>query len=212
MSGVPADSKRLFDLAAAYDFDAAQRDKRALEWRSGLLDDWTSQLARPAQILELGAGTGQAARYVADKGFDVLAIDLSPGNVAKCRERGVSAVVADIGNLEAVSDPEFAPPYDAAFAINSLIHFPKAQLGTALSSIRGVLRQGASLMFTLWGGKSSEGRWEGDWTEPKRFFAFYEEDEARALSFPRFEPLRFSTLDNHDKLNLYSLVIELTAS
>ncbi|NND04041.1 MAG: class I SAM-dependent methyltransferase [Acidimicrobiia bacterium] len=212
MSDVPSNTERLSDLAEAYDFDAAERDKRELLWRAELLDGWVRGLADHSSIVELGAGTGQASRYLADKGFNVLAIDLSPANVAKCQERGVSAVVADMGSLQAVTDPEFAPPYDAAFAINSLIHFPKAQLVPTVQSIRNVLRTGAHFMFTLWGGQSSEGIWDEDWTEPKRFFSFYEESEAAEFTYPGFEVKRFSSLDNRDKLNLYSLVVELVAS
>lgn len=212
MSAVPDDATRLAELAAAYDFDADARDKRKLEWRAGLLDRWSTRIEPGARVIELGAGTGQASQYLQGKGFDVLALDLSPGNVAKCRARRVPAVVADIGHLEDVHHDGFTPPYDAGFAINSLIHFPKAQLASALQSIRGALRDGADLMFTLWGGESREGTWDGDWTEPKRFFSFYAEDEARRLEFAGFEHVAFSTLDNRDKLGLYSLVFELRAS
>lgn len=212
MSDIPEDGARLAALAKAYDFDAAERDKRELFWRADLLDGWTQQLAPQSRIIELGAGTGQASLYVQDKGFEVLALDLSPGNVAKCQERGLAAVVADMGRLEDIADEAFEPPYDAAFAINSLIHFPKSQLDAALTSIRGALKLGAPLLFTLWGGESSEGHWEEDWCDPPRFFAFYENDEARQLEFTSFEWTRFSTLDNRDKLGLHSLVLELAAS
>ena len=212
MSAVPDDASRLADLAAAYDFDAPARDKRELLWRTELLDQWSAGLDPGARIIELGAGTGQASHYLMSRGFDLVAVDLSPGNVAKCRERGVPAVVADMAHLEDIRDDQFAPPYDGAFAINSLIHFPKSQLGGALGSIRRALRPGALLMFTLWGGESREGIWEGDWTEPKRFFSFYDEEEARSLDFAGFDRAAFSTLDNRDELGLYSLVFELRAS
>lgn len=212
MSAIPNDGDRLAALAAAYDFDADDRDKRKLEWRADLLDEWVKQLEPHSRIIELGAGTGQAARHLQDKGFTILAIDLSAGNVAKCLARGVSAVVADMEKLTDLDDPAFAPPYDAAFAINSLIHFPKSSLDTALTSIRAVLQPGAPLLFTLWGGESSEGQWEDDWCDPPRFFSFYNEDEIDQREFPGFESTRFSTLDNRDKLGLHSLVVELTAA
>ena len=215
MSDIPPDATRLADLAAAYDFDAEARDQRQLNWRADLLDRWTGGIPLGARIIELGAGTGQAAQHVADKGYEVVAVDLSPENVGRCRERGLSAVVGDMANLSAIDDEALASPFDAAYAINSLIHFPKAQLEPALSSIRSVLTPDAQLMFTLWGGRSSEEHWEEDWTEPKRFFSFYEEDEAReimASGIAGFEMVAFSTLDNRDALNLYSLVIELRAS
>lgn len=211
MNDIPADDARLAALAAAYDGDAEDRDTRRLEWRADLLDRWSEGLNPGARIMELGAGTGQAAAHLEEKGFRMLALDLSPGNVARCRDRGLDAIVGDMGRLENIDAAEYRPPFDAAFAINSLIHFPKAQLDRALSSIRGALVPGAPFMFTLWGGESSEGHWENDWCHPPRFFSFYEDDEARRLEFTTFEWARFSTLDNSDKLGLHSLVLELRA-
>lgn len=206
------DSSRLADLAQAYDFDADARNERELMWRADVLDRWSRRLDAGARILELGAGTGQASSYLEGKGFELLALDLSPGNVAKCRFRGLRAVVADMGRLEDLQDPDFTPPYDAAFAINSLIHFPKDQLGKAVASIRSALRYGAPMLFTLWGGRSTEGVWAEDWTVPPRFFSLYDEDEARRLTFDGFDRTAFSTLDNRDERELYSLVLEFTAS
>lgn len=211
MNDIPDDGVRLADLAAAYDGDADERDKRQLEWRQELIEQWAADLPAGSRIIELGAGTGQASAYLAKRGFDMLALDLSPGNVVKCRQRGLAAVIGNMGHLEAVTDPQFQPPYDAAFAINSLIHFPKAQLDRALTSIRGALVAGASFLFTLWGGASSEGRWEDDWCVPPRFFSFYDDGEAAALQFTHFEKASFSKLDNRDKLGLHSLVFELRA-
>ncbi len=211
MTEIPPDSARLAALAKAYDGDAAARDQRQLNWRAEVLDEWSARLKPGARLIELGAGTGQAAAFLEDKGFSVLAIDLSPANVAKCRQRGLAAIVADMAALEAITDEVYRPPYDGAYAINSLIHFPKRQLNQALSSIRTALVPGAPLLLTLWGGQSSEGHWEDDWCDPPRFFAFYDDAEARKLEFTDFAPSRFTTLDNRDKLGLHSLVLELRA-
>ena len=211
MREVPGDAVRLEALARAYDGDAPRRHEAGLEWRRDLLDDWSRRLPTGARILELGAGTGQASARLAAAGFEMLALDLSPGNVDKCRQRGLAAVVADMGRLEAIDDPLFDPPYDAAFAINSLIHFPKAQLDGALSSIRAALKPGAPLLFTLWGGESSEGTWEDDWCDPPRFFSFFDDDEARELRFTAFNTTGFRILDNSDSEGLHSLVFELLA-
>jgi SAM-dependent methyltransferase len=208
---IPADGDRLEALARAYDGDVARRHRGSLEWRRDLLDDWSRRLASRARILELGAGTGQASAHLAAAGFEMLALDLSPGNVDKCRQRGLAAVVADMGRLEEIDDPLFDPPYDAAFAINSLIHFPKAQLDNALGSIRTALKPGAPLLFTLWGGESSEGTWEDDWCDPPRFFSFFDDDEARRLQFTAFDTAEFRILDNSDSEGLHSLVFELRA-
>ena len=42
-------------------------------------------IPRGARILEFGAGTGQQARFLADRGFDVLAVDLASSNYAEHR-------------------------------------------------------------------------------------------------------------------------------
>jgi SAM-dependent methyltransferase len=211
MSFIPGNEARLAALAAAYDFDAAERSKRVMGWRDEIIDRWAGGLEPGARILELGAGTGQAAARLETQGFHVTALDLSPENVARCRERGLAAAVADVGRIEDITDPVFQPPYDAAFAFNSLIHFPKAELDAALTSIRSALVPGAPLMFTLWGGESFEGIWEADWTEPKRFFAYYDDAEAEALQFTSFERTALTILDNADELGLHSQIFELRA-
>lgn len=211
MNDVPADRCRLEALARAYDGDAPRRSRADLEWRRDLIDGWSQALAAGTRILELGAGTGQASAHLAAAGFEVVALDLSPGNVAECRSRGLAAVTGDMGKLEAVSDPLFDPPYDAAFAINSLIHFPKAQLDGALGSIRAALNPGAPLLFTLWAGESSEGTWDTDWCDPPRFFSFYDDAEAAALEFTDFEKVAVRVLDNSDAGGLHSVVFELRA-
>jgi cyclopropane fatty-acyl-phospholipid synthase-like methyltransferase len=211
VSDIPADGARLEALARAYDGDAARRHKGSLEWRRDLIDEWSRQLAAGIRILELGAGTGQASAHLAAAGFEMLALDLSPGNVAKCRQRGVPAVMGDMGRLEDIDDPLFDPPYDAAFAINALIHFPKAQVDGALTSIRMALAPGAPFLFTLWGGESSEGVWDTDWCDPPRFFSFYVDAEAAGLEFTHFEKVGVRTLDNSDAAGLHSVVFELRA-
>ena len=211
MSDLPADQTRLEALARAYDGDAARRSQAGLEWRRELIDGWSRALAEGARILELGAGTGQASTHLAAAGFEMLALDLSPGNIAECRQRGLAAVIGDMGRLEEVDDPLFDPPYDAAFAINALIHFPKAQLNDALSSIHTALEPGAPLLFTLWAGESSEGIWDTDWCDPPRFFSFYDDDEASGLEFTDFEKVSVRMLDNSDTVGLHSVVFELRA-
>ena len=72
------------DLVAAYDSDVERRNAMTpAVWRTDIVDRFTESAREldAESVLELGCGTGQLARYVADKGFDVVAIDLSPENV-----------------------------------------------------------------------------------------------------------------------------------
>ena len=113
-------------LRAAYDFDAPRRDNNTFEgWRAELVDEFLARLQPGASVLELGAGAGQGAVYVAARGFTVTAMDLSPANVDLAVERGVDARIGDF------TDPEFfVGEFDGVFAMNSLLHVKKELSGS----------------------------------------------------------------------------------
>jgi SAM-dependent methyltransferase len=48
---------------------------------------------RPCRALELGCGTGASAVWLAGRGFDVTAIDLSPVAITRARHRAAEAAV-----------------------------------------------------------------------------------------------------------------------
>ncbi len=201
----------LADLSRAYDSDVERRNQAGVDYRQPIVDKWISHLTPGCRILELGAGTGQVAAYLTSGGFEVLAVDLSPENVAMCRRRGLSAVVADMAGVGELDVPEFVPPYDAGLAINSLIHIPKDLLSGAMESIRTSLRLGAEFLGVFWGGEATEGVWEEDWTDPPRFFSVYADEELEAWEFPGFEQIGFEALEEDDEVGMHSLVVRLRA-
>lgn len=209
MSGI--DPAILSDLATAYDGDVIRRNDAEIDFRKPIVDKWIGELTDGSRIIELGAGTGQVAAYIAAAGFEVLAVDLSPENVAMCRKRGLSAVVADMARVGELDTPDYQPPYDAGLAINSLIHIPKDLLGPAMGSIRATLKTGGEFLAVLWGGESSEGVWDDDWTDPPRFFAVYADDELDAWEFPGFEKISFEALEKDHSVDMHSLVVRLRA-
>lgn len=63
-----------------------------LPWDTGqpeplLVEFVTSGALRPGRTLEIGAGTGTNAIWMADRGFDVLAVDISPLAVEKAQAK-----------------------------------------------------------------------------------------------------------------------------
>ena len=86
---------------------------------------------RPARVLEIGCGRGELARALADRGFDVVAID--PAAPEGAIYRRVS--------LGEFADPE---PFDAVVAIRSLHHIP--DLDGAVSKMAELLRPGGRLI------------------------------------------------------------------
>lgn len=121
------------DLVLAYDADAERRGSMTpAKWRTDLVDTFSRKIAftQAKTVLELGCGTGQLARYLADLDFDVTAIDLSPANIEMTRARDVHAIVADFSSL-----PFPDQSFDASMAVNSLLHVPPTELSSVLSLI-----------------------------------------------------------------------------
>jgi SAM-dependent methyltransferase len=185
------------DLVMAYDADVERRDAMTpAQWRIDTMDTFARSLeAENARaVLELGCGTGQLAQYFSTLGFDV-------------RDRGVTAEVADFASL-----PFPKATFDAAFAVNSLLHVPPAELRDVLSEIARVLRPGAVFMIVVWGGATREGTVGDEWLDPPRYFASYTDDDLLALETPGFTLAAFETLpaveEGHD---LYPQILTLTA-
>lgn len=65
---------------------------------------------QPCRTIELGCGTGINAVWLAQQGFEVTAVDISPRAIEKARRRAVEAgvkirfAVADVLDLKEVSD------------------------------------------------------------------------------------------------------------
>ena len=198
------------DLVAAYDADVERRNAMIpATWRTEIVDEFASDLATKGTkaVLELGCGTGQLAQYLATLDLDVTAIDLSPGNVKAAMERGVTAEVADFASLPF---PDNA--FDAALAVNSLLHVPPDELHGVLIEIARVLRRGATFMIVVWGGATREGTVEDEWLDPPRYFSSYTDDDLLALETPGFNHLAFEVLPAVEEGgDLYPQVLTLTA-
>jgi SAM-dependent methyltransferase len=195
-------------LQAAYDFDARRRDTNVFGgWRVEVIDSFLASLSPDASVLELGAGAGQAATYVGDKGFQITAMDLSPANVEYAAARGLDARVGDF------TDPSFnIGLFDGVFALNSVLHVKKDLFPEVLSVIRRSLRVGGIALIVVWGGFNYEGTLDDEWTDPPRFFAFYSDEDFAALPTPGFNRLacHFRPDDAEGDLHPQILVLEAT--
>ena len=195
------------DLRAAYDRQAGERDRADVEpWK---LDQRRGFLARlreagAVSLLELGAGTGKDGLFFEENGLDVTCTDLSPEMVARCRQKGLRAFARDVLHLG------FPPAsFDAAYALNCLLHVPKRDLPTVFGEIRRVLRPGELFYLGLYGGADSEGVWHDDRYEPKRFFSLHTDDGIRTAVEPYFGVLSFECvpLDHTPGLHFQALVL-----
>jgi SAM-dependent methyltransferase len=192
------------DLRASYDAAAEDRDVKAkqqfkLDERAAFLDRLRAVQAET--LLEVGAGTGQDGVFFRDEGLRVVAVDLSPAMVERCRAKGLEAYARDFLHLG------FAPEsFDAVYALNCLLHVPNADLAEVLLAVRTVLKPGGLFFVGLWGGSAHEGPLEDDRQVPPRFFAFRTDAEIFDFVNESFEVLDFHTVE-HDALHFQSLTL-----
>lgn len=96
--------------------------------------------ARP-RLLDFGCAYGPFLAAAAERGFDVLGVDVSPGAVAHVREKlGLPAALGDILSL---GELDVRGPFDVITAWFVLEHF--SNLGEILARLAGLLKPGGVL-------------------------------------------------------------------
>ena len=98
----------------------------------------------PASILDAGCGTGRVAVELAERGYDVVGMDVEPSMLDAARAKA-PAMRWVLGDLAA--DPIPGGPYDLVVAAGNVMIF--LQLGTeaaAVANLAGALRPGGLLV------------------------------------------------------------------
>jgi SAM-dependent methyltransferase len=98
---------------------------RLIAWDERLKREWPlfEELLRAApskRILDLGSGTGEHARFLASKGFDVTGVDSSPAMLEKSRAAevdGVRFLAGDMREIPSVVEGQFG----AAFCVGNVL-------------------------------------------------------------------------------------------
>ena len=108
----------------------------------GLLDPRSGE-----RVLDLGCGNGTLTAHMATCGCNVLGVDRDAGFVKATRQRGLSALQADVRRLVG---PELAAgSFDGVFS-NAVLHWiPEA--ATVVANVRRLLRDGGRFVGELGG-------------------------------------------------------------
>jgi SAM-dependent methyltransferase len=197
-------------LREAYEACADDRDlKGAVPW------DWkvaerTQFLQRLRNIkckrlLEVGAGTGYDSVFFQNNGLEVIATDLSPAMVARCRQKGLDARVMDFMHLD------FPDEYfDAVYALNCILHVPNVDLPIVLEAFRRIIRPGGLFYMGVYGGKSIEGIFKEDKFLP-RFFSWRTDEDIKEFATRSFDIVDFHVVETEAKgrLHYQSLTLRL---
>jgi cyclopropane fatty-acyl-phospholipid synthase-like methyltransferase len=184
-------------LVESYNANARLRDKAEIEeWKRQELDYFLAHVGgkKGSKVLDIGAGSGQHSKFLQDHGCHMLCIDMSYEMIQSCEAKGLEARVMDFYALD-LADESF----DGVWSMNALLHVPKKSLDFVLSNIRRVMKTGGLFYMGVYGGIDSEGVWEEDSYEPKRFFSFYSDKAIQDKVRPFFELLDFRTVRHNDR-------------
>lgn len=107
--------------------------------------------APEASVLDLGCGTGEHSRFLAEQGFRVVGVDRSEAMLEKAQEGGASRsllfIRADLRELGDAVQGSFG----AAISLgNTLVHLTESQeISTLLTALAGMLDPGGVFMFQI---------------------------------------------------------------
>ena len=184
------------NLQLYYDQTAAERDGRGIaDWKAAERGRFLALLRAEGmrRLLEIGAGPGRDGLFFQRQGLEVVCTDLSAEMVALCRHKNLTAHIMDFYHLD------FPPAtFDAVYALNCLLHVPKADLPQVLAQIQRVLRPGGLFYFGVYGGKEQDGIWPDDPREPKRHFSFYFDEQIQQIVNPFFDLVSFRAVQLED--------------
>jgi magnesium-protoporphyrin O-methyltransferase len=109
---------------------------------------WLPDDLRGARLFDAGCGTGALAVEAAQRGADVLAVDISPTLVGIARERLPHSLGAGRIDFRAgdMLDPAHGR-FDHVAAMDSLIHYPAADIVRVLAALAE--RTERSIVFTV---------------------------------------------------------------
>jgi len=199
-------------LRQAYDKYAQERDSRGMqEWKIQERAMFLTLLQQEhkRRLLEIGAGTGRDGKFFQDQGLETVCIDLSPAMVALCRQKGLTAYVMDIGDIQ-FPDGSF----DAVYSMNSLLHLPKVEFPGILRRIDRLLTLDGLVFIGVYGGFDYEGIWEKDGYTPNRFYSFFTDERLKQEASNVFDMLSFNriSLAPDDPTHFQSLVLKKKSS
>lgn len=155
---------------------------------------------KPCRTLDLGCGAGNYAVYLASKGFDVTAIDISREAIkiakqdAKAKNVECTFLVADIiDNM-----PRFEKPFDFAYDWGVLHHIPPENRTQYTENIHSILAPNALYLSLCFNEKDSTFEGTGKTRQSNRGTTIYlsNESDLKNLWSPYFNIIDFRILDN----------------
>jgi SAM-dependent methyltransferase len=140
------------DVETSYDRVAADYVQRIFEELAHkpldcqLLDRFATRVRGTGSACDLGCGPGHVARYLHERGVEVIGIDLSPVMVRHARELNPEIAFRQ-GDMRSLNIED--ETWVGVTAFYSIIHIPRPKVVEALSEIKRVLRPGGLLLLAF---------------------------------------------------------------
>ncbi len=101
--------------------------------------------------VELGCGVGRITRFLAERFDKVIALDISPGNLAMCEEymRSSGAHNVETRLMSSLSDFDGLPEFDFLFSVITIQHNPPPIQKLILRALLSRIRPGGACVFQL---------------------------------------------------------------
>lgn len=139
---------------------------------STFLQGFVGQLPWGASVLDVGCGSGRDSRAMLNQGLNVTAMDASVELARRASDyiqRHVSVVP--------VEEMTWSDEFEGIWAMASLLHLPKAQMGIALfNCVRALKINGTGLFYAVFKQGSGEAL-----DEQGRYFSYYQPAELKQL-------------------------------
>jgi SAM-dependent methyltransferase len=133
------DTRTAYDTVARRYSDAIAGELENKPFDREFLDRFAELVKDGGHVVELGAGPAHVAAYLAERGVDISALDLSAQMVDEAKRLfpGLQAVVGDMLDL-----PYANGSLGGVIAFYSIIHFDDVQLASAFKEMSRVVRTG----------------------------------------------------------------------
>ena len=149
--GVPARASNGFvertfdDFAASFESKLEKLSYRAPALVAAMINESAAEPSRSLDVLDAGCGTGLCGPFVAPFSRRLVGVDLSPGMLARAKEKSVYDVLIHTELTEYLRSHRNA--FDLIVSADTLVYF--GDLEGVLTAAAGALRPDGRLIFTL---------------------------------------------------------------